>query len=585
MDRPNMESAPQLGARLMSLAIGLVVAFWNVDHRILFGAPSIWRDVGYDQGGGLAGLRFFQSESWGYPLLVVRSIGSNGTGIIFTDSNALLALIAKTFSFLPIDSERWWGMWFLALFAGQSFSICHLLQSLGVRRLEILATSGFVGALTPFFLFRLQHPALAAHFLVILAMSHLVRISRHEIQRSNLNRIAMITLVGFLVHPYIFAMCVIVFFAGTWVCVNSRQVAVRDALRPMMALLLATLLITWQSGGFGRGTAPSTAGPIYSTSLLSMISPQKTSLISDGNMVEPSTSWEGFAWIGFGALFSIAVGLVLLALKIRDQSMDGGVKRTWILVGVSMVPFWFALGPELHLIDTVRVPYPFAFSRMVISLVITVAVVSIIMKMVSSEKRKRGPLMILVVLLFTLVISFDEHLYSRVLDYLRANGRFVWVPSYLLIAAGLFMISRFRRRVFGVLVCVVIVVLQIADTGKLRDWPNEIVIEDSVGRREGIDLLRELVRPLEGVSIWPPQHCLNSAQSAESFRDVVIASSIENTPVRSSYAARPVVESCDLEQLEGIGTRIAIVQNVEDLSPDVWTCSPVWTLHDCEKIG
>ncbi|NDE81605.1 MAG: hypothetical protein EB037_11950, partial [Actinobacteria bacterium] len=189
------EKRNSIFARAISLGLGIFLAFYNINHRILLGDRSIWRDVGYDQGGGLAAFRFFQSESWGYPLFVIRSLGNNGTGIIFTDSNAFLAIIAKTLSFLPLDSEKWWGIWIVVLFAGQSYAICHLLQSLDVRRLEVLLSGAFVGTLTPFFLFRLQHPALAAHFLVILAMSFCTRVALGEHVRRNMILLATTTFV------------------------------------------------------------------------------------------------------------------------------------------------------------------------------------------------------------------------------------------------------------------------------------------------------------------------------------------------------------------------------------------------------
>jgi len=584
MKSPRVTVSRDLGARLACICIGILVAFCNVNSRVLLGDKSLWRDVGYDQGGGLAAFRFFQSESWGYPLLVVRSLGENGTGIIFTDSNALLAIVAKTFSFLPVESERWWGLWILLLFAGQSVSICHFLQSLGVRRIEILISGALIGVLTPFFLFRLQHPALAAHFLIILAMSYLARISLHEETRCNVTRLATITLASFLVHPYIFAMCMIVLFAALWVALSSRQITLRGATRPVLVLFLAVLMIFWQADGLGRKTAPSNAGPIYSTSLFSPISPQKSSVVPDGNFVEPLTSWEGFAWIGLGNLFLAAGALAMVVKAIRSRSLKSAVQGKWGLLGCATFAFWFALGPELHLIDTITIPYPFTLSRLAVSLLVVLSLSATIIRLAPSDHRTRGRFFLIAFVASAAIIIFGERIYMKAFDYFRANGRFVWMLSYLIITAGFLMISRQKPRVLGASVCVVVALLQIVDTGRLRDWPNELVIEDSLGRNEGIDSLRDFLRPLESISIWPPQSCLTSAQAAESFRDVVIAASIEQTPVRSNYAARPIVESCALDAMDQSEPRIAIVQGVDDLSPEQWSCYPVWTLHACDRV-
>lgn len=263
------------------------------------------------------GWHLYRHGPWSWPLgatpLLAHPVGSS---IGLTDSIPLLAVFFKALHpLLPADFQ-YLGAWLLVCFALQGLYGARLMQLVSNRpAIQMLGAALFV--LSPALLFRLPHPALASHWLLLAALHRYFA----DQPGTGAGRFACgwmaVACLSAALHPYLAFMTLAIMAAA-----YARRLLVarhhRLRLVAAMALTLAACaIILWQCGYF-LVTAASDLQAIglgyYSFNLLSPIMPLGGSLLNGLPLAYATDGqYEGYAYLGAGVLLLLAIAIAAAA--------------------------------------------------------------------------------------------------------------------------------------------------------------------------------------------------------------------------------------------------------------------------------
>ena len=106
----------------MSVLVAFGVFFWRFGFEVLDPTNISWLMSHEDLAQHYIGWLFFRNEPWNFPVGKISGfMYPIGTNIVLTDSNALLSIPLKFFSFLLPSEFQFIGIWFL---------LCYCLQGL-----------------------------------------------------------------------------------------------------------------------------------------------------------------------------------------------------------------------------------------------------------------------------------------------------------------------------------------------------------------------------------------------------------------------------------------------------------------------
>ncbi len=298
------------------------------------------------------GWHLYRRGPWTFPIgatpLLAWPVGSS---VGLTDSIPLAAILFKPFSpFLP-DTFQFIGLWFL---------LCFMLHGVFAVLLMRLATSQpslhILGAgllmLSPMLFFRIGHPALMAHWLILASLWLYFKDSATAPDRRRLVAWASVVGLGAAIQPYLWLMVVALMVAAhARVALAMPSKALHVAAH--VALTLAwSVIVLWQSGDFivSRAAGLEVAGVgAWSMNLLSLMTPaQGSTLFGPGPFTYATPGqYEGYAYLGAGMLLLAAVALVTL---LTSRPSSGWLPRA-ILHLPLLLAFLFltllALGPAV----------------------------------------------------------------------------------------------------------------------------------------------------------------------------------------------------------------------------------------------
>ena len=572
-------------AVLAAALCGVVLTVWSYGFPILTGSAEVWHPVGYDQGGGLAVLRYYLDEPWGWRFLTVRSIGSNGVAVTLTDSNAILAVTAKILRPVGLTAEQWWALWIACLMPFQAAAGALAVRSFRPNSPGVILAGGVLAMLTPFFLFRVFHPALAAHGVILLSIACAGSLICERRPRRAAMLAGLLSVVAFSIHPYLGPMVILVVAAGMIGAWRAESLSIRFVAVWCALVFGAIVAILVLSGIPGRRTLPDLAGPIYNASPLGPVIVQQSSIWPGTQLFAPRFGWEGYSYVGLGGM------LVIIAGALVAPGLAKGMPKVSPLFWAGLAAWMIAVSSSIWVGASSTIDLR-SHPRVVWTLVILVGFGGLMLippRHLGIRRRLQGALALLGIggLFFTALRDVFGEPYGHFTNAFRANGRFMWVVSYLMLVLALVALDlrlrKTRPRVLALLLAMAIA-LQFADTTDLQRWGSDKIIDDS---QERIGYMAELVRAFSGVSgieLVPPQSCLNSAEAAEAFRDVVIAASIARVPVSAEYSARPITESCDHPPLLSPNSQLVIVGSLENLPAGTgqMECSFIRLVGVCE---
>ncbi len=490
---------------LTAAAIGLIafLLVYGVGH--LLGTTAYWQMPEQDERMALMGYRYFLADSWHWPVFLNDAVNvPYAKSVAFLDCIPIWALVNKGIATIippwkSFSADAYLGMWHALAYALQACFGVVCLRALGHRSWRAnLATALFFIAI-PTWIFRYPHAALSAHWVLLAAFYLYLRTPTRERTslRLGIAKVSQLALAA-LVTPYLAVMSLPVFAASVLRSRDRRTIATWLPLG-----VIAILLANWFAGYF----APETATPQWgfdqeSANLLGWLIPQRSGIIGDAQWIASAngTPWqyEGYAYLGIGAL-----GLFALFVP-HLKSLRGVVGRHAPLFIVAVAAALFALSNHIyfgsHHIVSYRIP----------------------------------------------------RLLQWIPDQFRSPGRFVWIPTYVLLI--FLMHSAFTRfaswRRFAIIA--VLVVLQVVDaTG---DWRLQHMktraAHGAIIDREG---WRPLVHAHSAVTILPPYPCVfadaDGVTLDQASREIHFVASERALPINGTYSAREM-RKCEAEEAE-----------------------------------
>lgn len=471
-------------AVLAALAVALFSAFFH--WQILDISNVAWLLRGTDNGENALGLHAWLHDPAPAFLRTTLLNAPDGTGLLFTDSNPLLSLLAFPFrGLLPADAQVI-GWWLLSCLFLQLFFAWKLLRNHAPNEVALWCGVLLLAALPSLFN-RYVHVNLMAHWLILWALWRFMDPVRTG---ENKGWAVLIALTAF-VHSYLLVMV-----GAIWASAMLERLWKAPKAAPRLITECAAILVMvggiawsigvfephWPAGNYGAFAMPLDALWNPGTGTFSTFLPAIEQ--------RPGRGFEGFQYLGLGLLILLPLAAILAQRLPRPaiDSSDSLARLKWL------VPALVAL--TLLAIST----YPdFA-----------------------GQPLPRYPLP------ETLAVA---------LDAVRASGRLFWPVAYVLVFAGIRILYRLEPRRAG-LALVALAVVQIADL-----VPMATVIRAQSFDARGAPLYvrttspewDRLIAQAKDVTFIPE----DVTKDLSVFQEVAWRAAKAQVPVRTVYAARP----------------------------------------------
>ncbi|MBC3386986.1 DUF6311 domain-containing protein [Pseudomonas sp. SWRI179] len=327
---------------LLPILLGALAFLLVIGPRVLDPTNIAWLGEG-DAATHYMGWAFFRSSPWTFPLGMNPSYGLElGNGIIFSDSNPLLAFLFKPFNAWLPETFQYFGLWLLACFVLQAWFAWKLVglltPSLWIR---LLGTGLFVFS-PPMFLRMGGHLSLSGHFLILAALYLALR---PGLQKRRLAWGVLLAATA-LVHAYLLAMVALIWLADLASQAMKGRLSRRDALIELGGLFVLVAFCCWQAGYFsvGGGTVAGGFG-LYRLNVMSLVNPSGWSYTLR-DMPQGPGDYEGFNYLGLGVLMlAICAGVALLQ---GNTGLVNAVRHRrlllWALIGLTLFSLTNHLG-------------------------------------------------------------------------------------------------------------------------------------------------------------------------------------------------------------------------------------------------
>ena len=410
------------------LAGGLYVP-WCIGLAPLDPTDLSW--IANDPATAFLGWAYLREEAgWAFPPTWSMRFGwPAGASTAHTDLVPLVALPLRLVEGLLPRDFQYFGLVALANGVLQAFFGLLLARRLSNGSLLATLAGGLFFLLSGVFLNRLHgHFALQAQWLLLASLLIYLNASMTAGAR---RRFALALLLLWLaggINPYVAAMTALLLAASllrarladrlTWPALLGAGVMGATVL--LASFLLHGFIVPGEASGlsaWGFG--------IYSTNLLSLIGPTSASwFLPDLPLIDPRQA-GGSGYLGLGVILLLLAALPGLWRALRQVP----ARRWWPLALVALLAFLYA---------------------------------------VSHRVGVGGWL--------ALEIALPAWL-ERLANIFRASGRFVWIPHYLLIAAAIWVVARWRWRRGATVALLLAAVVQLLDGQPQRDyvrWANSI---------------------------------------------------------------------------------------------------------------
>ncbi len=474
----------------VAAAIGLALYLIVYGPGHLLGTTPYWKMPFSDERQALIGYRYFLHEPWHWPLFLSDRINvPYPKSVAFLDCVPLWALANKMIAtvvppWASVSEHAYLGLWHAIVYALQACFGVGVLRALGHRSWRAgLVTALFFVSL-PTWIFRYAHPGLSAHWIELWALWLYVR------RRIGIAWPCQLA-VAALVYPYHAVISLAVFVAALARTCDRRTFAIWLPLG-LASVLAATVLV----GYFAHETARRQWGfEFESANLLSWLVPVRSGIIGDArwiaNVMGTDWQYEGYAYLGAGTL------LLLAWLVPHSRSLREVIARHALLFACVCAFAVLALSNHIYFGSHEIISYP--------------------------------------------IPSFLRWIPNQ----FRSPGRFVWLPTYVLVA---FLLHWGLRRRFAVVA--VAAVLQMIDAR--GDWALQHANTRGGSAVLDIAAWRPLVHAHDAVVVLPPYSCRigdDVTPLDQVSMDIEMLASERALPINGTYSARPW-RRCGAEQKE-----------------------------------
>lgn len=393
------------------------------------------------------------------------------------------------------SSHAYLGMWHALVYMLQPCFGVACVRALGHRSWRLgLVTIVFVLAV-PTWIFRYAHPALSAHWLILWALYLYLRVPAGMALPRHLG-IAMCFQLALaaLVTPYHAAFSLLFLIATLLRTRHARSIA---AWLPLGIMCVA--LASWFAGYFAAESVRRQWGFEWnSANALSWLVSSRSGILGDAQWianVNPTPfQYEGYAYLGLGYL------ALLVACASLPSTIGAAVSRHRVLFVIVLACCLFALSNHVYVggYEFNAVPLP----------------------------------------------SFLDWVKSQ----FRSPGRFVWIPTYVVIVFMLHQAYvRFAAGKWFVVIAITAVVQVVDATG---DWTWQRVTTKPVTPLLDPVRWRPLVHPHDSVMILPPYSCVhheNGWTLDMVSQEIQLLASERALPINGTYSARDL-RRCKREQ-------------------------------------
>ena len=365
----------------------------------------------------------FRTTPWQFPVGLIDSLSyPHSMSVVWTDSIPVMALICKLFRTALPETFQYFG-WFALI----SFGLQGGISALLTRKITHNKIVCFLMVL-PFVLSfpilqrTFYHTSLCAHWIILLA----VYIWFSDIQRSATWKKCIIWAsmgtICVLIHSYFLPMVGIVMGA----CLVEELIRIKKwwpvILQGVSFCSSAIAALYFLGAFYGSVSTDYTIGG-FESNLNTLFNSMGLGKLLKGFAVYGDFQHEGFGYLGAGMIMLIVIGSILMAVKMYaiGETVQEWRRRT-------------ILRPR----------------RLLVFLITILFFCMAVLPYVTIGSR----------LLFKM--PFPDFL-NRLLGVFRSNGRFIWPVVYLLMLAGIYGVSKFKKRGIALVVIAVCIVVQMYD--------------------------------------------------------------------------------------------------------------------------
>ena len=351
---------------IFAALLGGIVFLLIYGIKILNPVYTDWLLTGGDPSQHYLGWEFFRRSNWFFPLGMTDQLAYPlETSVIYTDSIPIFAILFKFFRNILPEQFQYFGIWGLLCFTLQGYYAAKILEQKISSKVAILIGTIFF-ILSPIMIFRMfYHTALAAHWLILLAIYIFVK---HEWEYTKiLEPTIQWGILGILIgsiHMYFIPMCGAILL-GYIICSVWKEKKIRIRyLFPGVSFIMGLFFSIYLLGGFSSNVDAGTNNlGLFSFNLNSFINPMGYSSILKNTLWRSwpyytQGQYEGFAYLGLGGILLCVCGIVILIKLVLEKRRPSVYLVIIILMSVGLIVF--AASPTITWNDKLLLQIPYS---------------------------------------------------------------------------------------------------------------------------------------------------------------------------------------------------------------------------------
>ena len=399
-----------------SLILSILSFVYFCDIRILDPAFNKWLIPGDSETYWLNWLFFQESTLFQLPIFKNYNYGMElSSTIALNDSLPIMALVFKIFqNFLP-ENSQYFGIWILICFFLQSFFSIKLLNKFSNDTFLIITFSIFF-LIAPIFLWRLWgHYSLMAHWLLLASLDLYFE------KNFKFSKWLIMFFLSYLISAYIAVMMFIIFITDIVKRNINKQIKFKEIIITLFIFFSSSYLFLYLIGYIDPGTKLSTSGfGFYKANVLTFFDSNQlwSYIFNDIKSIEGEH--EGFAFLGSGIIFLLFIIIPSYFYKPQKIIFNKIEGLKYILI-ISILLFILALSNNIHIggYNLFNIDLP----------------------------------------------KFIE----KIFGVIRASGRMVWIPFYLIYVLLFVLLSSYSNKKLYKFLIIFALIVNVVDLNKISN--------------------------------------------------------------------------------------------------------------------
>ena len=360
------KTVKKININIVTALLGGIAFVLIYGVKILNPLYTDWLLTGGDPSQHYLGWEFFRRSDWYFPLGLTDQLAYPlKTSVIYTDSIPIFAVFFKLFRSILPQQFQYFGIWGLLCFVLQGYYAAKILGERSSSKAVILAGSVFF-IVSPIMISRMYyHTALAAHWLILLAIYFY---SKHEKEyRDIFNPVMQWGILGILIgsiHLYFVPMCGAILL-GYILCSiwKERKIRIRF-FYPGISFSVGLFLTIYLLGGFSSGADTGTNNlGLFSFNLNAFLNPMSYSTLLKNTSLwnwpfYTQGQYEGFSYLGMGIILLCVCGIGLMMKNICRRKKPSVYQIMTVLMSVGLIAM--AVSPTITWNDKLLLQLPYS---------------------------------------------------------------------------------------------------------------------------------------------------------------------------------------------------------------------------------